>query len=96
MLPTTRISSGTASPAWRGAPEDPRRAWRAHGPRLSTTRPLARSTVTVAGVPVLALACDLAAPALAVPCASTDHGTWRALLGTRRQESRVMAQVDLS
>jgi hypothetical protein len=64
---------------------------------VSTSTRLVETTRAVVGAKVLALACTPGAPrAIATPCGSDDGGTWKVRFGARQQQSRVMAQIDLS
>jgi hypothetical protein len=62
---------------------------------VSTERRLVRTTRTVVGVQVLSLACTSGRSA-PIPCGDVRRGTWSTTLGTGRQHSQVMAQVNLS
>ena len=64
---------------------------------VSTGGEVTRSTRTVVGARVLAMACTTGPPdATAAPCGSRDGGVWTVSLGRGKQGSRVMAQLDLS
>jgi hypothetical protein len=58
---------------------------------------LKRTTATVTGAKVLALACSPATPqAIPVPCGSAQGGSWSVQLDRGDVQDRVMAQLDLS
>jgi hypothetical protein len=64
---------------------------------VSTGSPQARTTHTVVGTTVLAMACIPAAPgALPAPCGRVREGAWSVRLRPGEQADRVLAQLSLS
>jgi hypothetical protein len=63
---------------------------------VSTTSPMVRTTLTVGGAEVLALACTPVGQDVPVPCGRDTGEYWSARLGRGQQGSQVMAQLNLS
>lgn len=64
---------------------------------VSTTSRLTSTTRTVVGAKVLALACSpIGSREAPTPCGTVDDGRWTVDLVAEQQESRVMAQLNLS